>query len=82
MAAAKVKPQTIDEYIATFPKDVQQGLEKLRRTIGKAAPQAAEVLSYGMPAFKVFKKESDPYHISRATLQLPFEKPISVQSFD
>jgi uncharacterized protein YdhG (YjbR/CyaY superfamily) len=40
-----------DEYIAQFPEDVQQILEKLRRTIKEIAPQAKEKISYGMPGF-------------------------------
>jgi uncharacterized protein YdhG (YjbR/CyaY superfamily) len=43
----------IDEYIATFPKDVQGKLEGLRSAIKEAAPEAEEVISYGMPAFKM-----------------------------
>jgi uncharacterized protein YdhG (YjbR/CyaY superfamily) len=43
----------IDEYIATFPKDVQGKLEGLRSAINEAAPEAEEVISYGMPAFKM-----------------------------
>jgi uncharacterized protein YdhG (YjbR/CyaY superfamily) len=43
---------TIDEYIKTFPVDIQSILEKMRQTIRKAAPEAAEVISYQMPAFK------------------------------
>jgi uncharacterized protein YdhG (YjbR/CyaY superfamily) len=44
-------PKTIDEYIASFPKDVQTILEKIRRTIRKAAPDAEEKISYKMPTF-------------------------------
>ena len=44
--------KTIDGYIRTFPKDVQSILEKMRQTIHKAAPQATEAISYGMPTFK------------------------------
>jgi uncharacterized protein YdhG (YjbR/CyaY superfamily) len=43
---------TIDEYISTFPKDVQETLEKLRQTIKKAAPEAEEAISYQIPTFK------------------------------
>jgi uncharacterized protein YdhG (YjbR/CyaY superfamily) len=42
----------IDEYIAGFPKHIQDILEKLRATIRKAAPGAEETMSYQMPAFK------------------------------
>ncbi len=43
---------TIDEYIAGFPAEVQQILTRIRATIRKAAPDAEEVISYRMPAFK------------------------------
>ena len=46
------KPINTDEYISGFPVEVQKVLEQLRTTIKKAAPQAEEVISYGMPAFK------------------------------
>src|SRR5688572_19973427 len=41
----------IDEYISTFPKDVQNILEKLRQTIKKAAPEAKETINYQIPTF-------------------------------
>jgi uncharacterized protein YdhG (YjbR/CyaY superfamily) len=44
---------TIDEYIATFPADIQSILQKIRATIRKAAPQAEEAISYQMPTFKL-----------------------------
>lgn len=44
---------TIDEYIATFPADVQTTLQKVRETIRKAAPDATEAISYQMPTFKL-----------------------------
>lgn len=50
---ASAKPQTIDEYIAGFPGDVQEILEELRATIKKVAPKAEETISYGMPTFKL-----------------------------
>jgi len=43
----------IDDYIKTFPKDVQNILEKMRLTIRKAAPEAVEAISYQMPTFKL-----------------------------
>ena len=45
--------ETIDEYIESFPKDVQVSLEKMRQTIRKAAPDASEAISYQMPTFKL-----------------------------
>jgi len=44
-------PKNIDEYIAGFPQDVQEILEKIRSTIKKAAPDAEETISYRMPTF-------------------------------
>lgn len=42
----------VDEYFATQPEAFRATLEQLRRTIKKAAPEAQEVISYNMPAFK------------------------------
>src|SRR5260221_11502423 len=47
------KPIDFNEYITCFPKETQQLLEQLRATILKVAPKAEEVISYGMPAFKL-----------------------------
>ena len=46
------KPKDPNEYISSFPKETQVLLKKVRETIKKAAPEAEEVISYGMPAFK------------------------------
>jgi len=50
------KFRTIDEYIESFPENVQDILEKLRDTIRKTAPGAAESISYQMPTFKLDRK--------------------------
>jgi uncharacterized protein YdhG (YjbR/CyaY superfamily) len=42
----------MDEYISHFPEGVQLLLQKVRNTIKASAPNASEVISYGMPAFK------------------------------
>ena len=42
---------SIDEYIATFPEDVQKILQELRSTIKASAPDAEEKISYQMPTF-------------------------------
>ena len=46
-------PETIDEYIAAFPADVQVRLKNLRKAIAKAAPHATESISYQIPTFKL-----------------------------
>lgn len=43
----------IDEYIEGFPDDVQKILQKIRKTIRKAAPAAEEAISYAIPTFKL-----------------------------
>ncbi|MBD2754468.1 iron chaperone [Spirosoma validum] len=45
------KPNTIDEYIAEFPEDVQERLQQIRATIKRAAPDAEETIKYAMPTF-------------------------------
>jgi uncharacterized protein YdhG (YjbR/CyaY superfamily) len=47
----KNKFNSIDEYIATFPDDVQRVLIELRKTIKSAAPEAGEKISYDIPTF-------------------------------
>jgi uncharacterized protein YdhG (YjbR/CyaY superfamily) len=52
MAPATEKPGSVDEYIASFEPEVQAILQKVRATVRAAAPGAAEVISYRMPALK------------------------------
>ena len=47
----KTTSKDVDKYISGFPKDVQTILEKLRATIRKAAPEADEIINYGIPTF-------------------------------
>lgn len=51
MKNAKNTCNTIDEYIARFPEDIQIKLIKIRETVKTAAPEATEKISYQMPAF-------------------------------
>lgn len=50
---SKINYKTIEEYIAIFPKEIQEVLYKLKRTIKKEAPDAEEAISYQMPTFKL-----------------------------
>ena len=47
----KNKINSIDEYIDTFPENVQTILKQVRKTIKAAAPKAGEKISYGIPTF-------------------------------
>ena len=49
---AKTDFKTVDEYIQTFPQNVQAILQQVRETIQKAVPEAEETNSYQIPAFK------------------------------
>ena len=53
MASQKVTvPRTVDEYLARVPPRFRTALQGLRKTIKAAAPDAEEVISYQMPAFR------------------------------
>ena len=43
--------QNIDDYIAAFPRDVQETLETVRAIIREAAPEAEEAIKYQIPTF-------------------------------
>jgi uncharacterized protein YdhG (YjbR/CyaY superfamily) len=51
MTTDQKAPKTIDEYIASFPPEIQDILEKVRRTIRDAAPGAEETINYQIPTF-------------------------------
>ncbi|HTE14855.1 MAG TPA: DUF1801 domain-containing protein [Burkholderiales bacterium] len=53
MQTKQKAPRDIDAYIAGFPDDIQEILQKIRMTIRKAAPKAEETISYQIPAFKL-----------------------------
>ena len=47
------KPNNFEEYVLNFPVEIQERLENMRNVIKNAAPEADEVISYAMPAFKL-----------------------------
>lgn len=51
MDKSKAGITTIDEYIASAPKEVQTVLNEVHATIKAAAPEATERIAYGMPTF-------------------------------
>lgn len=46
----------IEAYIQQHPPDVQVHLRRLRAIVKAHAPEAAEQIAYGMPAYKTHKK--------------------------
>ena len=51
MTTGRVTPNSIDQYIAAFSPEVRAILQRIRTTIGNAAPDARETISYQIPAF-------------------------------
>jgi uncharacterized protein YdhG (YjbR/CyaY superfamily) len=51
MTPARVRPQSITEYINLAPKETRKKLREMRACIRKSAPGAKESLKWGMPAF-------------------------------
>ena len=85
MRKSRSEPKDIDEYIAGFPDDVQEILEKVRITIRKAAPGAEETIKYQMPTFTLngnlvhfgaYKEHIGFYPVPRGVEQ--FKKALSV----
>ena len=50
---------SVDAYIASFPKEVQSVLKKIRATIRRALPEASERISYSIPTYRL---ERDVIH--------------------
>ncbi|WP_433159806.1 iron chaperone [Kribbella sp. CA-247076] len=46
---AENKFTSVDEYIASFPADVREVLEEVRRTVRAVVPDAGEKISYQIP---------------------------------
>jgi len=72
-AIAKPVAETIDDYIAAVPKDVQAQLQDVRRAIARAAPQANEAISSGGAGFS---PEMARYASGKATLKFPLDEPL------
>jgi uncharacterized protein YdhG (YjbR/CyaY superfamily) len=53
MVTAGSTPKDVDEYIAGFDPEVQAILQRVRKVVRDAAPQAREVISYRMPALRL-----------------------------
>ena len=50
---ARTNFKSVDEYIASQPEEVQAVLKRVRIIIRKAVPEAEEVISYQIPAYKL-----------------------------
>jgi uncharacterized protein YdhG (YjbR/CyaY superfamily) len=79
--------KTTDEYIDSFPQNIQATLQQVRQAIKEVAPKAQEVISYSMPAFKqkgilvwfaAFKEQLSDYQTSKGTIRFPLDKPMPI----
>ena len=52
-STSSAKFKTVDQYLSGLPENVRDILEGLKKTIKQVAPQAEEVISYNIPAFKL-----------------------------
>lgn len=52
---AKTDFKTIDEYHKAFPKEIQERMQAIRQIVHQVVPDAEEVISYQIPAFKIGK---------------------------
>jgi uncharacterized protein YdhG (YjbR/CyaY superfamily) len=78
---------SVDEYISSFPLDVQLRLNEIRGIIHKYAPESTEGISYGMPSYKVsffptstgitaFINELEGYNVSKGTVQFMLDREV------
>jgi uncharacterized protein YdhG (YjbR/CyaY superfamily) len=73
--SSRSQSKNIDDYIATFPQNVQRKLRELRSAIKEAAPEAKESISYGMPTFKL---NGNLVHFAAYNKHIGFYVPSSV----
>ena len=53
MKESKKQFTTIEEYIKSFPKEIQEILETIRQIVRSAAPNVTETISYQMPTSRL-----------------------------
>jgi uncharacterized protein YdhG (YjbR/CyaY superfamily) len=46
------KPESVDQYLSWFSGEIRERLELIRELLKRELPEAQEVISYSMPAFK------------------------------
>jgi len=53
MKAVSKIPKTVEDYIVSFPAEVQDILQHIRSIIREIVPDAEEVISYQMPTYRL-----------------------------
>ena len=46
------KFKTVDEYLVSLPVEHREKLTEIRKIVKEVVPEAAEIISYNMPAYK------------------------------
>lgn len=69
MQSSKEVVENIDQFIAQFPPEIQEILQKVRQTIHEAVPDAKEKIAYGIPTFTL---EGNLVHFSAFTNHIGF----------
>lgn len=72
--------KSTDEYIKSYPDDTQEILEKVRKTIQRAAPEAEESIGYGVAAFKLKNKRMVYYAAFKSHIGL-YPSPELIEEF-
>lgn len=80
----KIKPTTVDEYIASAPKEAQEKLIELRSILKEVVPHANETIKWGSPVFEekriLFAYSAFKNHLSFMPTQssmIPFENELA-----
>lgn len=74
------KTTTIDAYIQSFPKDIQEKLKQIRSIIQKTAPHAEEAIRYQMPTFRLNNKNL--IHFAAFTNHIGlYPAPVAIKKF-
>jgi len=80
MESEKQAPTTIEEYIAAYPEAVQQYLRQMYETIRKAAPDAEQLINYGVPTFRLKKKNLVSFGAAKAHIGF-YPTPAAIEAF-
>lgn len=78
-------PSSVEEYIAAQAPEAQPRLRELRAIIRATLPDAVEVISYGMPTYRLgrkrvhfgaAKRHCALYGVGEGTVRFPLDQPI------
>ena len=71
----ETKTKSVDEVLAEVPEPSRTALQVLRETVRSLAPEAEEVLSYGVPAFKLKGKPFVSYGAAKTHCSFYVQSP-------